>query len=340
MPTVALTKRAADAAEPERGPDGEPRRTILFDRDVKGFGLLVTERGAKSFVLKYRAGSGRAAPTRRVTIGRYGSPWTVEQARGEAKRLLGEVAHGRDPAAERAAKRRGADGRRTVAAVVEDWLRRDQAERRTVDEVRRIMAREVLPYIGQMPIAAVRKRDVIEVVDRVADRAPIRANRVLARVKRLFRWAADRDMIEVDPAAHVLRRAAERPRDRVLADAELRAVWRAAERLGDHYGAGVRLLVVTGARRGEVFGLRWSEVDRAAACVHLPAERSKVGQPRDIPLSPLAMGVLDELPVRGEFALTARGPTVLGPEPRQAAAGRVGCRGGGRGAGAVAAARP
>src|SRR3954449_7223092 len=67
MPTINLTKRAVDAAEPERGAEGQPRTTICFDRDVKGFGLLVTELGSKSFVVKYRAGSGRGAPTRRVT---------------------------------------------------------------------------------------------------------------------------------------------------------------------------------------------------------------------------------------------------------------------------------
>src|SRR3954463_9457039 len=122
MPTINLTKRAVDAAEPERGSEGQRRTTIYFDRDVKGFGLLVTEQGSKSFIVKYRAGSGRTAPTRRVTIGRYGSPWTVEQARAEAKRVLGEVARGGDPAAERAAKRRDVDNARTVAAITEHWL--------------------------------------------------------------------------------------------------------------------------------------------------------------------------------------------------------------------------
>src|SRR4051812_38677071 len=101
MPTITLTKRTVDAAEPERGSGSDLRRTIYFDRDVKGFGLLVTKQGSKSFIVKYRAGSGRSAPTRRVTIGRYGSPWTVEQARTEAKRILGLVAGGRDPATER-----------------------------------------------------------------------------------------------------------------------------------------------------------------------------------------------------------------------------------------------
>jgi hypothetical protein len=124
---------------PAQGQAGQLCRTIYFDTEVKGFGLLVTERGVKTFVLKYRAGVGRAAPTRRVTIGRYGSPWTVEQARGEAKRLMSEVVRGRDPAAERAAKRRGVDETRTVTAVTERWLQRDQARNRTVEEVRRII---------------------------------------------------------------------------------------------------------------------------------------------------------------------------------------------------------
>jgi integrase len=307
MPTVALTKRMVEDAKPEHGEDGQPRRTIYFDRDVKGFGLLVTERGAKSFVLKYRAGAGRAAPTRRVTIGRYGSPWTVEQARGEAKRLLGEVALGRDPAAERAAKRRGADEGQAVSAVVEQWLRRDQAGNRTAEEVRRIMAREVLPYIGQVPVAEVRKRDIMDIIDRVADRAPVRANRVLAHVKRLFRWAAGRDIIEFDPSAHILKRTAERPRERVLSDAELLAVWRAAESMGGPYGRGVRLLIATGARRAEIFELRWSEVDHDDVCIRLPAERNKVNRVRIIPLSPLAMCVLGESPACGDFVLATRG---------------------------------
>src|SRR3954470_12242370 len=127
MPTINLTKRAVDAAEPERGAEGQLRTTIYFDRDVKGFGLLVTEHGSKSFVVKYRAGTGRAAPTRRVTIGRYGSPWTVEPARAVAKLILAQVARGEDPAAARAQRRRGVDDETTVAGIVKRWLKRDQA---------------------------------------------------------------------------------------------------------------------------------------------------------------------------------------------------------------------
>lgn len=308
MPTMHLTKRSIDAAGPERGPDGEPGRTIHFDTATKGFGLLVTATGAKRFVLKYRAGKGRKAPTRLVTIGRYGSPWTVETARDEAKRLLGVVAHGGDPAAVRAEERKGRTKVRTLAEVAEEWLRRDQAGNRSRAEVGRVMQRDVLPVLGARPVETIRKRDILELIDGVADRgAPIMANRVLAHVKRLFRWAAGRDIIEADPAAHVEKPAPERRRERVLSDDELLAVWRAAERMGGPFGAGVRLLIATGARREEVFGLRWSEIDRDAAAIRLPAERNKVAEERLIPLSPPALAVLDDLPQMGTCALTTNG---------------------------------
>ena len=97
MPTINLTKRNVDAARARPGPDGAPRRTLYFDPALPGFGLLVTPAGSKSFVAQYRAGRGRAAPTRRVTIGPLGA-WTPDEARAEARRVLAEAARGKDPA--------------------------------------------------------------------------------------------------------------------------------------------------------------------------------------------------------------------------------------------------
>jgi integrase len=307
MPAVTLTKRVVDAAAPEHGPDGRPRRTFLFDADTAGFGLMVTESGAKSFIIQYRAGRGRNAPKRRLTIGRVGSPWTVVTAREEAKRILGSVAHGADPAAERSVARRAAPPADTVMAVAEDWLARDQSSNKCVAEVRRIMQREVLPFIGAMRIVDVRKRDLIRVIDQVADRAPVRANRVLAHVKRLFRWAGSRDLLEVDPSANILKRMAESRRDRVLGDDELASVIRAARELGGPYGAGVVLLVLTGARRDEVFGMQWSEVDLAAKVVRLPSSRNKANQARNVQLIDPALDVLAGLPRFGPYVLTTSG---------------------------------
>lgn len=85
-----ITKRAVDAAEPM------PATYLIRDTEVKGFVLVVTAAGAKSYAVDYRVGSGRGSPKRRMTIGKHGSPWTPEMARAEAKRLLSEVAAGRD----------------------------------------------------------------------------------------------------------------------------------------------------------------------------------------------------------------------------------------------------
>jgi len=192
--------------------------------------------------------------------------------------------------------------------VVEDWLKRDQAGNRSRDSVERIMRREVLPSLGARPFAEVRKRELIALVEGVMDRGvPSMANRVLAHVKRLFSWAASRDLIETDPAAHIERPGEVVRRDRVLSDPELVAVWRAAEGVGGPFGAGVRLLIATGARREEVFACEWAEIDAEHACIRLPPARNKVKEPRVIPLSPLALKVLDELPRLGRFVVSTRG---------------------------------
>jgi hypothetical protein len=77
-----ITKRVVDAAQKQSA------TYLVRDREVKGFVLVVTPAGAKSYAIDYRAGSGRGAPKRRLTIGKHGSPWTPETARAEAKRLL------------------------------------------------------------------------------------------------------------------------------------------------------------------------------------------------------------------------------------------------------------
>lgn len=195
---------------------------------------------------------------RRISIGRHGAPWTPQAARDKALEHLAAVKDGRDPLAEREALRRPPDRSRLVSAVVEEWLKRDQVGNRSRDEVERVMRREVLPLWGERPMGDVRKRAIITLVDGIADRgAPIMANRTLAHVKRLFRWAAARDIIESDPATHVEKPAQETRRDRVLSDGELAAVWRAAEAVGYPFGSAVQLLVLTAARREEVLGLSW-----------------------------------------------------------------------------------
>src|SRR5215469_13286799 len=95
-----ITKRLVDGIEPRRA------NYLVRDTEVKGFVLVVTPAGAKSYAVDYRVGSGRGSPKRRLTMGKHGSPWTPEMARAEARRLLAEVAAGRDPATARREDRR------------------------------------------------------------------------------------------------------------------------------------------------------------------------------------------------------------------------------------------
>ena len=299
-----LTKGMCDIAEPARGDDGKARERVLWDGGdggVKGFGLKLTPGGHRSFILMYRAGEGRRTdPLRKVTIGTFGSPWTVELARKQAKRILGEVADGRDPAGDRAEKRAvqkaGVEAKDSVRAAVDEWIKRDQATRRTLAEVRRVIEREVIPRWGDRALASIRKRDVIELINGITDRgAGIAANRTLAYVKRFLGWCASQDLIDASPAMAVKKISRERRRDRVLDDGELVEVWHAVEGMAEPFAAGVRLLVLAAARRSEIFEATRSEL--VPGGIQLPAERSKTAEGRLIPLSEPARAIVEALPV-------------------------------------------
>ena len=260
---------------------------------------------------------GRAAGKKRLTFARHGGPrpdgssWTADLARDEALRLLGSIKAGGDPLAERAAAKARAEAAAadSLGAAVRRWLETDQKDNRRRGEVERMLRKDVLPCWGERPLAAIRKRDVIELVERVHARAPVGANRLLGSLQRFFKWAAARDLIEASPAAAVEKPGRETTRGRVLTDGELVEIWRAAERMGAPYGTGIRLLILTAARRGEIFRARRDELEIAGGRLLLPAERSKNDEARSVWLPPLALDMIDELPkfAGSPWLLTAQG---------------------------------
>jgi len=308
MPT--LNKSFADRA---------PRGRHYDDR-LPGFGLYVGA-SKKTWFVEYRDGHGRGSRVRRFTFAEHGKPapdsgiWTAEKARREAMRLLGAIKAGGNPLAER--EERKAERRRrkpTVGEISTEWLERDQADNRDLPEVRRIVVRYILPEIGHLPIEEVRKADVLRLVEGLADKAPVMANRTLARLRRLFRWAMSRELVERDPTAGLEPPGREKARDRVLDDGELATVWKAAERTGFPYGHILRLLILTGCRRDEIGALRWSEVrnlDGPEPRIELAGERTKTGAPRIVPLPEPAVDILrDCLRFTGVylFGVAGRGP--------------------------------
>jgi integrase len=200
--------------------------------------------------------------------------------------------------------------RGSVGAAIEEWLARDQASNRSAAQVKRVLEQNVMPSWRNRPLTEIRKRDVIEIMDAMVDRGvPVQANRTLAYLKRFFRWAAGRDLIEANPAQFVEKPAPETQRERVLDDAELVAIWRAAELMGAPFGHGVRLLMLTAARLREVCAGSWDEIDLASATMKLAAVRSKSGVGREIPLNAPSLAILQSLPrfANGRWLITSNG---------------------------------
>ena len=286
MPTQKLTPNFVKTAKSTAGLD----REIFWDESEPGFGLMVTSKGHKSYVVQYRTGG----KSRRFTM--RGLP-PLDAARKQAKIILGKVAAGADPVGEERDRRIKVAGRNSLKTVAENYLRREADKLRTTAKRRATLERLVFPKLGAMPVDDIKRSDINHLLDEVEDeRGAAMADQVLALLRRIFNWHAIRDDNFRSPIVRgMARRTAEqRERDRVLTDDELRAVWKAAEAFAAPWGQFVRFLLLTAARRTEVAGMSWSEISNGNWTI--PRERSKTNTETTLPLSAAAKTVLDELP--------------------------------------------
>ncbi|KAF0112379.1 MAG: putative phage integrase [Rhodospirillaceae bacterium] len=292
-----ITKRTVDAIAATEG------EAWIWDTDLKGFGVRVRSSGRKTYVVEYRPGAGgRTAPKRRFVIGQHGSPWTPETARSEAKRILGLVESGQDPAAERTEARRK-EGE-TVAEIAAVFVAKYcKLHQRSWAETERVFVKDVNPRLGAKRLQDVTKGDLARLLDTVAERGPIMANRTLAYVRRFFNWCVEKDYLTTSPATGLKPPGAACARERTLDDDELVEVWRAAEAVGSVWKPLVMLLILTAQRRSEVAGMLWSEVDFERRLWTLPAERAKNGRTHEVPLVDTSVAVLKAVPRLGDSAL-------------------------------------
>jgi hypothetical protein len=251
---------------------------ITYDAEVKGFGVRVTAGGAKAFVLNYRVG-GRE---RRYTIGSW-PDWTVAAARGEAKHLKCRIDLGEDPMADRNAERGTPTVAELVAAYREEQLPSKRPSSRR--DYEGILDRHVLPKLGRRRVQDVRTEEVEELHRQVKKKTPYRANRVLAICSVLFNVAVRKGWRADNPCKGI-RKAPEQPRSRYLTAAELRRLTAVLDKLPNQEVANVvRLLLLTGARRGEVLGARWSDFDLEAGVWTKPSAHTKQRRVHRVPLS-------------------------------------------------------
>jgi integrase len=304
MPKTRLTKSTIDALPiPEK-------EIVHWDQTLPGFGLKITPKGRKVFIVLYRAANG-ASRLRKYTIGPYGRI-ALHNARVEAQKVLAARLEGRDPALEKvdARRRLTAD---TVPEVLSLYAKLHLSQRRSGHEVTRILQRDLVERLGSRSVHAISKRDIIDVVNAVIDRgSPVAANKSLKVVKSFFNWCVGRAIVERSPCEGIRAPTVERGRDRVLTDRELAEIVLAARQLGGPYGAIVEVLALTGQRRDEVARMSWDELDLDHRVWTLPGARTKNDKPHIVQLSDPAVLVIGGQPRRGRFVFSRNGATPVG----------------------------
>jgi integrase len=304
-----ITKRVVDGIDPRYA------TYLVRDSEVKGFVLVVTPAGAKSYAIDYRAGSGRGAPKRRLTIGKHGSPWTPEAARLEAKRLLAEVAAGHDPALARQREREaltfsglidlylaeGVDHKKASTVKVDrgriehhlrPLLGKLRADRITRAEIERMRNAIAIGKTAEKIVSAVKRRP-----GSVAIGGKGAAAQCVALVSAIYAFASERGICAANPARGV-KKAPVRKVERFLSEGEIARLAEAldteTQRSGNPYvPAAIRLLLLTGCRKGEIAGLLWEHVDFERECLRLPD--SKTGA-KVVYLNAPARNLLNKLP--------------------------------------------
>jgi integrase len=303
MSTVKLTKRAIDASK------SGSKRTVLWDSEVAGFGLRITQAGLRTYILKYR----HKGQQRWLTIGRHGSPWTVEQARREARSKLGDVAKGRDPATEKQAKRKDL----TIAELCDLYLAEGTSHKKplTIKADRGRIERHIKPLLGTKRVDAITRGDVERlIVDVIAGKTAERERnrqRLGAQVRggqgaaaqcatllgTLLAFAIGRGL-RTDNPAHGVKKPPVRKMERFLSEVEIGRLAIALDSYvkggGNRFAAtAIRLLLLTGARRNEILSLEWRGVDFEHNCLRL---RDSKTREKVVLLNAPALALLNELP--------------------------------------------
>jgi hypothetical protein len=246
---------------------------IFFDDDVPGFGFRLRAGGSRNFIVQYALG-GRQ---RRMTIGA-AKILDTAKARQTARELLARVRLGQDPAADRAEARvRAAD--EPLGTVLGRFLARQERRLRprSYVEVRRYLEQHWKP-LHELHLVRVTRATVATRLGKIAvENGAVSADRARAALSSFFAWAIGEGLCDANPVVGTNKHFdGAKSRDRVLSDREIANIWHALP--DTDYGAIVRLLILTGQRREEIGGLRWSEIDLEERVVGLPHARKMAGR--------------------------------------------------------------
>jgi len=300
----ALTTKAVEAMKPDPN-----NRSEISDAALAGLYLVIQPSGAKSWALRYRFG-GKPA---KLTLGR----WPImglADARAAASVALDKIDHGKNPSAEKMATKAAKleaqlSDRDQIKTLIGQYHKRHLAGLKSGAVVRRELDRHVVAAWGDRDIHTITKRDVIDLLDGIADSGRVvTANRVRAYLSTFLNWAVERDILAMSPATGVKPVAKEISRDRVMSDDEVRWFWAACEAVGQPWGPFGQTLLLTGQRLSEVAKMTDGEI--TGDLWHLSSDRTKNARAHDVPLSEAVRAVLagvERIEGRPGFIFTTNG---------------------------------
>jgi integrase len=284
--TKKLTAKYIENLKPE------DKRVEVSDH-ANGLFLISQTSGVKSWAVRYRH-NGRSV---KFTIGKFPTV-TLADARKAAADAQHVLAQGQNPAKARTdAKVKAAESKaNTVANICAAYMKREGGKLRTSGQRESIFRRLIYPHIGDKPIDSIRRSDLFAMLDKIADRNGDRMSDVtLSTLRRVLNWYALRDDNFRSPVVPGMNRqqAKDHRRERILSDAEIAKLWGATAD-NTPFSTLIRVLLLTGARRNEIAGMKWDEVVDGVWA--LPQSRSKTKTEIIRPLSRQALALLDGLP--------------------------------------------
>lgn len=290
MPSVNLTAVFVE----KRKNNG--KRTDYFDDSLPGFSLRVSENGVKTWCVSYRF----AGKWTRYTFGTY-PVIKLAEARETAKDALHDVAHGINPATKKKSER-NAD---TFHYLAHEYLERHaKPKKKSWRNDEWIINKYLNPEFGGTHAKGITRRDIRTLLDRIAAKAPIMANRVKALLNKMYNWGILNEIVNANPAYLVPTPGKEHQRDLVLNEEEIKRVWKSLDQLRDGEkrnrkyrlltGAGLKLRLLTAQRGGEVQSMEWNEIEPDSGWWTIPASKTKNGLTHRVFLTGPALRIIEE----------------------------------------------
>ncbi|MFW5958237.1 MAG: tyrosine-type recombinase/integrase [Desulfosalsimonas sp.] len=270
-----------------------PRDKRFEVTDRKGLSLRVYPSGKKVWIYRYLFDG----VPRRMTLGTYPA-MSLAKARENHSIATQDVANGIDPGQKQAEVKARRKASPTFSDLLIEFWEVELYRKKAGAATKRLIEYDAVPAWGKRKVSDIKRRDIVLLLDKVRERAPVGANRLHGALSRIFNFAAERGVIEDSPCVRI-RKVPEKGRSRVLEDSEIKILWNALDLDNKDVDMfcqtklALKMILLTGQRPGEVCGMQWAEIDEEATLWHIPPERSKNGEARQVPLTSMALEIIE-----------------------------------------------